>query len=381
MVESGYKFLIIRAWFCVNGGVDRAAITTHNNLRAAGMKHIGFYIFPCVGRASCPTAALQVKGVADLIAQNNLQADSVWLDIEGGGSCPWSTVAANKQFYVDFLNAAKATWPDRYGVYSSRYMWETLFGSRSWTNPGDSSVKLWYAHYDHMPSFSTFLTFSSWPTTASPYAKQYTGDTSVCGFNVDLNYAPEFFGLASSATDPTPPPSSFPCAFNAQPGKCTKTDACPAPAQWIASASGASGCGSLSAEWRCCVQVATTDVACNVDATAGTCVSTTVCAGRLMRSVPSSSGAKGCEALPGAIQCCVPPIQQQQQTSTNAASASVAVGPLPSTTLAVGPLPLTTTPASAAVQRSLSVVVDPSSASVVAASLLALACALLSTGL
>jgi hypothetical protein len=41
-VRSGYKYLLIRAWFCVNGGVDSNAITTYNNLRAAGMPHIGF---------------------------------------------------------------------------------------------------------------------------------------------------------------------------------------------------------------------------------------------------------------------------------------------------------------------------------------------------
>lgn len=307
-VRSGYKYLLIRAWFCVNGGVDNNAVTTYNSLRAAGMQHVGFYIFPCVGRARCTSATAQVNSVKQFIDSNNMRADSVWLDIEGGGSCPWGDVATNKNFYVEMLAAAKAAWPDRYGVYSSRYMWETLFGSRSWINPGDDKLKLWYAHYDKQPNFDTFLTFSSWPTKTSPYAKQYDGNVNTCNFNVDLNTAPEFFGITSNGMVPPPPAVITSCKFNGVSGVCAATADCPEPKQWVASAAGATGCQLLPNEIRCCVAADSSPAtACTFSGAAGSCMPTATCLAANKQSVPSVNGAMGCESLPADVRCCIDP--------------------------------------------------------------------------
>lgn len=307
-VRSGYKYLMIRAWFCVNGGVDSNAITTHNNLRAAGMQHVGFYIFPCVGRARCASATDQVNAVKSFITSNNLKADSVWLDIEGGGSCPWGDVAANKLFYVEMLAAAKAAWPDRYGVYSSRYMWESLFGSRSWINPGDDKLKLWYAHYDKQPNFDTFMSFSSWPTKTSPYVKQYDGNVNTCNFNVDLNTAPEFFGITSDGSVSPPPAVITSCKFNGVSGVCAATNDCPEPKQWVSSSLGATGCQLLPNEIRCCVAAGSAPpTMCSFSGATGSCIATATCIAANKQSVPSANGAMGCESLPPDVRCCIDP--------------------------------------------------------------------------
>ena len=94
------------------------------------------------------------------------------------------------------------------GIYSSKHMWQTLFGASSWVNAGDETFPLWYAHYDLKADFSGFMGFSSWPTT--PSAHQFTGTVTVCGHGVDTNWAPSGFAAAAAAaacllyTSPSP---------------------------------------------------------------------------------------------------------------------------------------------------------------------------------
>ena len=46
---------------------------------------------------------------------------------------------------------------------------------------------LWYAHYDKKESYGDFVAFGGW---TKPGMKQYVGDTTVCGADVDYNYYP-----------------------------------------------------------------------------------------------------------------------------------------------------------------------------------------------
>jgi GH25 family lysozyme M1 (1,4-beta-N-acetylmuramidase) len=81
------------------------------------------------------------------------------------------------------VNAVKAKGKNP-GIYASLYMWESILGSKgACTKVG--SQPLWYAHYDGNPSFSDFTPFGGW---TKPTAKQYKGDTTLCGASVDLNY-------------------------------------------------------------------------------------------------------------------------------------------------------------------------------------------------
>lgn len=68
------------------------------------------------------------------------------------------------------------------GVYASESEWSSIMGSYY---TGGSDHQLWYPHYDRKPSFSDFKPFGGWP---QPRIKQYAGDVSLCGTDVDRNF-------------------------------------------------------------------------------------------------------------------------------------------------------------------------------------------------
>ena len=53
--------------------------------------------------------------------------------------------------------------------------------------PAKQGWPLWYADYDGAKSFNDFEAFGGW---TKPVAKQYAGDATVCGQDVDLNWEP-----------------------------------------------------------------------------------------------------------------------------------------------------------------------------------------------
>lgn len=73
------------------------------------------------------------------------------------------------------------------GIYASRYMWSSIYGSFTACPNAATNVALWYAHYDNTPSFADFQAFGGWKT---PTIKQYEGTTSLCGASVDRNWHP-----------------------------------------------------------------------------------------------------------------------------------------------------------------------------------------------
>ena len=86
-------------------------------------------------------------------------------------------------------------------MYTSDSQWNPIMGSGY---NGGSSAQLWYnicmlqyikqhcdngsyryAHYDGDPSFSDFSSFGGW---SRPTIKQYAGDASVCGVDIDKDW-------------------------------------------------------------------------------------------------------------------------------------------------------------------------------------------------
>jgi hypothetical protein len=118
-----------------------------------------------------------------------------------------SSTTTNKNFYQALVDSCSSN-GIKCGVYSSSSQWSAIFGSTSYsykssctlhsslllppcfalTSPS-AALPLWYAHYDNNPSFSDFSSFGGWST---PFAKQYKGDTTLCSFSVDLDYAPKW---------------------------------------------------------------------------------------------------------------------------------------------------------------------------------------------
>ncbi|CAD8185212.1 unnamed protein product [Paramecium pentaurelia] len=187
--NAGYQFAIIRGYRSY-GAVDPNAATNMKNAQAAGLI-TDAYFFPCKGKI---TAAQQVSdfisalGSEEEYSTNGLYG-TIWLDVETNPStgCGWSSsdYTGNCNFLNDlitnFKNKGKLV-----GIYSSKYQWETIFGSVS-ACAKFTSLPLWYAHYDNNPSFSDYAkySFGGWTT---PNIKQYNGDQTVCNADVDLNF-------------------------------------------------------------------------------------------------------------------------------------------------------------------------------------------------
>jgi len=158
------------------GSTDPTAAANLKNAAAKGIS-ADIYIFPCV---PCGNPASQVSKTVSYLEGVSAKFNMLWLDIE---NLRWSTdKRANVQFIEGMLNEATSLLgKSRVGIYTNKYMWSTI--------AGDSTVgkdyALWYAHYDDNPSFSDFSSFGGW---TRPYAKQFKGDATVCGTDVDLNY-------------------------------------------------------------------------------------------------------------------------------------------------------------------------------------------------
>jgi hypothetical protein len=175
--NNGFAFNIIRG-YCSYGGIDKNAVA---NLQAA--KSVGFitdvYFFPCRGKS----ATTQVNEMFSAIPSNLF--GMVWLDVESNPSpnCGW--YGDNCGFVTELVKAIKAHGKVP-GIYSSQYMWTTIMGGR-YNCPSLASQQLWYAHYDNNPSFSDFASFGGW---TKPNIKQYNGDVTLCGADVDYDYYP-----------------------------------------------------------------------------------------------------------------------------------------------------------------------------------------------
>mmetsp|Transcript_5485 Transcript_5485/g.5440 ORF Transcript_5485/g.5440 Transcript_5485/m.5440 type:complete len:211 (+) Transcript_5485:18-650(+) len=175
MAQNGYSFAVARG-YCSFGGVDPNGVDNIENSIDGGMNVTDVYLFPCV---PCGNPAGQVDALVDYIAGTGY--GMVWLDIE---TYSWSSnLASNQQFILALANEL-VNQGQSVGVYTNYYNWQSIVGL-GWT--GVSQYPLWYAHYDDWPSFGDFTPFGGWN---EPTIKQFNGDVTVCGVNVDQNYRP-----------------------------------------------------------------------------------------------------------------------------------------------------------------------------------------------
>ena len=72
------------------------------------------------------------------------------------------------------------------GIYASTHMWGVIMGGADRCTKF-MQLPLWYAHYDNVINFSDFTPFGGW---TKPEIKQFAGDTTVCGLDVDKNFKP-----------------------------------------------------------------------------------------------------------------------------------------------------------------------------------------------
>jgi len=153
------------------GTVDPACNSNLVAAQAAGLK-TDAYIFPC---PKCSGGDTQVKNT--IAAFGNGTVGRLWFDIEQGPKY-WGAVADNVVFFKAMVGAAMAA-SVSIGVYTSSTQWAPIMGTLD-----ASTYPLWYSHYDNMANFSDFKPFGGWNV---PMIKQFTGDATVCGIDLDIN--------------------------------------------------------------------------------------------------------------------------------------------------------------------------------------------------
>jgi len=172
--DKGYSFAIVRE-FMETCQVDPNGVHTVANAWAAGIAHVDVYLFPSYGCGV--SAAGQVDAVIDTMG--GIPFGQIWLDIEDGGQ---GSAANNYNWMMQALQHGEARLgPGKMGIYSSRYEWSQVMPGYN----GPTQYPLWYANYDGVPSFANFPAFAGW---SRPAMKQFAGDASLCGADVDLNW-------------------------------------------------------------------------------------------------------------------------------------------------------------------------------------------------
>lgn len=169
--------------YCSFGGMDTHAVQSLTNIKNAGLKG-DTYMFPCRGKNATAQAEELLAHIPATLY------DTIWIDVETNPStgCSWSghTAASNCDFLNEMTKFFKGK-GKKVGIYATRYMWGSIFGSYDACSQKGNGLPLWYAHYDNTPSFSDFVAFAGW---TAPTIKQYVGTSSLCGASVDRNWHP-----------------------------------------------------------------------------------------------------------------------------------------------------------------------------------------------
>jgi hypothetical protein len=114
--QGPVEWASVRA-YCSYGDVDSNAVSTIKNARAAGIKDVSAYIFPCV---SCGDAAGQVKDMVNHLESNGATPDMYWYDVERYN---WSSsLSSNRQFITDMITQGKKMGV-KAGIYTNYYNW------------------------------------------------------------------------------------------------------------------------------------------------------------------------------------------------------------------------------------------------------------------
>ena len=189
--QSGYDFIIARAWHSY-GAFDTDSITNLQNAQSAGYTSSAteVYMFPCASSAT--SAKEQMQSMIDSLSNGGVEYGAIWLDIEENpdSDCSWTNndIDTNCDIIIALGNTTAENGIN-IGVYSSYYEWGNVFSGdyTACSQPAKYGWKVWYADYDDEQNFDDFKAFGGW---TSPIAKQYEGDASVCGVDVDLNWIP-----------------------------------------------------------------------------------------------------------------------------------------------------------------------------------------------
>jgi len=176
MKTQGVDYVVVRAWHS-SGTFDSNAPATVAAAHSAGITDVDVYMFPC---PTCGNAANQVTTMINDLKSGSVDFSMLWFDIEGPQY--WTDQTTNVAFMTELMKTASSLGVS-FGIYTSDSQWVPIMGSSTI----GSSYQLWYAHYDNEENFNDFSAFGGW---TSPSVKQYAGDATLCGSDVDLDWRP-----------------------------------------------------------------------------------------------------------------------------------------------------------------------------------------------
>ena len=172
--QNGMSFAVVRCYMST-GEVDPNCASSVQKAWNSGLERVDLYMFPC---PTCGNAAGQVNALYNYISSNGVKFNQLWLDIEGPEY--WMGQGDNRNFYEELSATTNKLFPTRWGVYTNKNGWESIFGA--WTP--SLSCPLWHAYWDNTPSLSGFTPFDGFNSRAM---KQYHGGTTLCSMSVDLD--------------------------------------------------------------------------------------------------------------------------------------------------------------------------------------------------
>jgi hypothetical protein len=139
-----------------------------------------------IPKSACPrcgSPSKQVNTLVDYLSKNQTRFGRVWVDVEMKDDYWMTSTAANRVFFEGIIQTLAARRVS-IGIYTSKSQWEPIMGS-NYTR--GAQYPLWYARYNNQINFNDFSAFAGWQR---PYIKQYVGDVTVCGVDIDKNYMP-----------------------------------------------------------------------------------------------------------------------------------------------------------------------------------------------
>jgi len=187
--QGPIEFVIARVYRST-GSVDPVGAGTISAARSAGIKYVDGYIFPCF---PCGDGASQVKTTKESLDAAGAEFGMLWYDIE---RYKWSSNKSENQEFIKAMIDEGLNLGIRAGIYAGYYSWDEIVGL-DWTYPSDKGLPLWYAHYDNDKSFDDFKAYGGW---TKPNMKQYIGDHTSCGVDVDYDWYPSASSWFRNAT-------------------------------------------------------------------------------------------------------------------------------------------------------------------------------------
>ena len=170
MKNSGMDFAVMRGYRS-SGSVDPNACASLKNAQAAGLS-THTYIFPNTNGDPSQQIDAIISGLS------GCGYSYIFIDVE---QYDWKDQSFNRNFLKTMIDHLVSR-TGRCDIYTNKVQWGGIVGL-DYTY--GSKCGLWWASWDNQPNFNDFSPFSGWNQAEM---KQYTGDSQVCGSDIDHDY-------------------------------------------------------------------------------------------------------------------------------------------------------------------------------------------------